>query len=357
MALKLKKQPGLTNRDIVLPSNGYAYRTFPTLIGGQINVRAFNWEIESLMFGTSGDNTAKQYTRLCTLLSRLVDWPKGFQTGDLLEGDSAYIIMTARALTYPEQYHMFTTTCDHCGEKEEHKLKIPEHLPQNLYPQDFRGYVEYTTFNDNVVNLRFLTLSDDTNCLRMSRERAQKNIIADDAVENDYQLNRLCMALESANGEKPANLEEARVFFKSMPTDEREELAQAHRVHAPGINSKLSLRCPHCNEKYETFIPITMEFFRPRSRTIRTELPGGVRIGIPGPDQRLADIDGTGSADNAADLNRHQGGGVESPERSNEAISTIERLKQSAASGTPHQSPLQVKPEMVPIIQPVVIQK
>src|ERR1700757_4176725 len=109
MSLKLKHPPGISNRSIVLPSAGYPYRQFPALQGGQINVKAFTYEIESLMFGATGDNTAKQYAKLVQLLQRLVEWPKGFNPGDLLEGDSAFIVMTARALTYPEQYHTFET--------------------------------------------------------------------------------------------------------------------------------------------------------------------------------------------------------------------------------------------------------
>lgn len=313
MSLKLKKPPGLSNRTITLPTSGYPYRAFPELRGGIINVRAFTYEIESLMFGTTGDNTSKQYAKLCLLLSKLVDWPKGFNPGDLLEGDSAFVVMTARALTYPEQYHTFETTCDACGEKESHNLKIPDHLPQNRYPEDFRGFATFTTFNDNVIDMRFLSLNEDTECLRMSRTRAAKGIISDDAQENDYQLNRLSLALLTANGDKPSTLEEARTFFKEMPTDEREEIIRALRLNAPGLNSRLTIRCPKCNEMYEAFIPITMDFFRSRSRTIRTELPGGVLLSVPGPDQQRISTNGTGTEDHATDPRRDEGGGDESP--------------------------------------------
>jgi hypothetical protein len=307
MALKLKNPPGLSNRTITLPSAGYPYRAFPDLRGGQINVKAFTYEIESLMFGATGDNTAKQYAKLCLLLQKLVEWPRGFNPGELLEGDSTFIVMTARALTYPEQYHTFETACDHCGEKESHNLKIPDHLPQNRYPEDFRGYATFTTFNENVLDMRFLTLNDDSECLRMSRTRVQKNIISDDAQENDYQLNRLSIGLISANGEKPATLEEARSFFKEMPADERDEIMRAVRLNAPGLNSRLTIRCPKCNEMYEAFIPITMDFFRSRSRTIRTELPGGVCIGVPGPDQRSISSNGAPATGHAPDPRRDEG--------------------------------------------------
>jgi len=316
MALKLKNPPGLSNRTITLPSAGYPYHAHPALRGGQINVKAFTYEIESLMFGAGGDNTAKQYAKLCLLLSKLVEWPRGFNPGELLEGDSTFIVMTARALTYPEQYHTFETACDACGEKESHNLKIPDHLPQNRYPEDFRGYATFTTFNENVLDMRFLTLNDDAECLRLARTRVQKNLIDADAQENDYQLNRLGIALINANGEKPANLEEARSFFKAMPTDERDEIIRAVRLNAPGLNSRLTIRCPKCNEMYEAFIPITMDFFRSRSRTIRTELPGGVCIGVPGPDQRIVTPNGSTAPGLSPDLRRDEGGRGQGAERS-----------------------------------------
>jgi len=344
MALKLKNPPGLSNRTITLPSAGYPYRAFPELRGGQINVKAFTYEIESLMFGATGDNTAKQYAKLCLLLNKLVEWPRGFNPGELLEGDSTFIVMTARALTYPEQYHTFETTCDACGEQESHNLKIPDHLPQNRYPEDFRGYATYTTFNENVLDMRFLTLNDDSECLRMSRTRAQKNIIDSDAQDNDYQLNRLSMALITANGEKPQNLEEARGFFKEMPTDERDEIIRAVRLNAPGLNSRLTIRCPKCNEMYEAFIPITMDFFRSRSRTIRTELPGGVRIGVPGPDQRSVSLNGTATEGHAPDSRRNEGGGSQGP-----TGGTPAPLAPAGANGPP-------APPPPPKTQPSIVQ-
>ena len=158
MPLKLNKPPGPTTKEITLPSEGYPYPQ-PELKGGKILVKAFDFDTESLMYGTS-DSSAKQFARLCTLLSRITTWPPGFRTQDLLEGDSAFIVMAARSLTYPEQKYDFETTCDHCGEKEPYSLRIPDELPQNRSPADFMGYITLETFNTNIIKLRLLNLTD-----------------------------------------------------------------------------------------------------------------------------------------------------------------------------------------------------
>ena len=110
MPLKLNKPAGPSTKEITLPSEGYSYPQ-AELKGGKIVVRAFDFDTESLMYGTS-DSSAKQFARLCTLLSRITVWPPGFRTQDLLEGDSAFIVMAARSLTYPEQKYDFETACE-----------------------------------------------------------------------------------------------------------------------------------------------------------------------------------------------------------------------------------------------------
>jgi hypothetical protein len=280
--LKLNKPAGPSTKEITLPSEGYPYPQ-PELKGGKVLVRAFDFDTESLMYGTS-DSAAKQFARLCTLLSRLTTWPPGFRTQDLLEGDSAFVVMAARSLTYPEQKYDFETTCEHCGEKEPFSLRIPDELPQNRYPADFLGFISLETFNKNSLKMRFLTLADDAECTRISRDRIAKKVIKEEIFDSDYDINRLCFHLVEANGSKPENMEDSRQFFMKMASDERGEVVRVMRRNAPGISSVLTIDCPKCNGQYEAFVPLSADFFRSGPGTIRTVLPGGVRIGSFGPD-------------------------------------------------------------------------
>jgi hypothetical protein len=282
MPLKLNKPAGPSTKEITLPSEGYPYPQ-PELKGGQLLVRAFDFDTESLMYGTT-DSTVKQFARLCTLLSRITTWPPGFKTAELLEGDSAFIVMAARSLTYPEQKYNFETSCEHCGEKEPFSLRIPDELPQNRYPADFLGYITLDTFNKNTLKMRFLTLADDAECTRISRDRVAKKAIKEDLFDSDYEINRLCFHLVEANGGKPENMEDSRQFFMKMSSDERAEIVRSLRRHAPGISSVLTINCPKCNGQYEAFVPLSADFFRPGAGTVRTILPGGVRISCFGPD-------------------------------------------------------------------------
>jgi hypothetical protein len=235
------------------------------------------------MYGTS-DSAAKQFARLCTLLSRITTWPPGFRTQDLLEGDSAYIVMAARSLTYPEQKYDFETACDHCGEKEPFSLRIPDELPQNRYPADFLGYITLDTGNKNTIKMRFLTLSDDAECTRITRDRIAKKVIKEELFDSDYDINRLCFHLVEANGSKPENMEDSRQFWMHMASDERGEVMRAIRRNAPGIASVLTINCPKCNGTYEAFVPLSADFFRSGPGVVRAVLPRGVRIGSFGPD-------------------------------------------------------------------------
>jgi hypothetical protein len=280
--LKLNKPAGPSTKQITLPSEGYPYPQ-TELKGGQLLVRAFDFDTESLMYGIA-DSSAKQFARLCTLLSRITTWPPGFKTADLLEGDSAFIVMAARSLSYPEQKYDFETTCDHCGEKEPYSLRIPDELPQNRYPADFLGSITLDTFNKNSLKMRFLTLADDAECTRIARDRIAKKAIKEELFDSDYEINRLCFHLVEANGTKPENMEDSRQFFMKMASDERGEIVRAMRRHAPGISSMLIINCPKCNGQYEAFIPLSTDFFRPGPGTVRTILPGGVRINCFGPD-------------------------------------------------------------------------
>jgi len=235
------------------------------------------------MYGIA-DSSAKQFARLCTLLSRITTWPPGFKTAELLEGDSAFIVMAARSLSYPEQKYDFETTCDHCGEKEPFSLRIPDELPQNRYPADFLGFITLDTFNKNTLKMRFLTLADDAECTRIARDRVAKKAIKEELFDSDYEINRLCFHLVEANGSKPENMEDSRQFFMKMASDERGEVVRAMRRHAPGISSTLAMICPKCNGRYEAFVPLSTDFFRPGAGIVRTILPGGVRINCFGPD-------------------------------------------------------------------------
>jgi hypothetical protein len=339
MPLKLNKPPGPSSKEIVLPSKGYPYKDFPDLAGGAVLVKAFTFDTEALMYGTS-DSSTKQFSRLLEVLKKIAVWPAGFKPAKLLEGDSAIVVMTARALSYPEQTHVFETTCEHCGKPESHRLQIPQQLPQNCYPADFNGKLKITTFNENTIEMRFLTLEDDSECLRLTRDRVNLKLVPEDAFDADYQLHRLAIALVSANGEKPDNMDDARSFFKAMPFDEREEIHRVIRKHAPGLSSMLTIKCPNpdCEETYEAFLPLTMDFFRPRSGAVRAELPAGVRIGVSGPND--------------------PGKGASSPTPNNDVrVSSGEERggEETGGGSAPPQAPVK-PPKPIPAVRPMITQ-
>jgi hypothetical protein len=298
--LTSKKPPGPSTKTIVLPSEGYPYTGYPDLLGGNILVKAFTYDIESLMYG-SQDSPSKQYARLLLVLKRIAEWPKEFEVKKLLEGDSAFIVTAARSISYPDQTYDFETTCDVCKEPETHHLRIPEQLPQNRYVSDFKGYITLETFNDNVLDIRFLTLEDDQECLRITRDRVSKKFVSEEMFDADYDLNRLGFHLLRANGQKPDHLEDARNFFKGLPFDEREEIKRTIRKHSPGLSSTFSINCPKCGNVYEAYMPLNMDFFRAGTRTIRVELLGGVRLGVKGPNDFSGKPNSAPKTNNAAD--------------------------------------------------------
>lgn len=306
MPLKLNRPPGPSSRDIILPSEGFAY---PELKGGNILVKAFTYDTESLMYGTS-ETPTKQYARLLAVLERIAVWPKGFKLSRLLEGDSSYVVMTARSLSYPDQRYTFETQCEHCSESESHSLRIPEELPQNRYPSDFKGFITLTTFNDNRLDMRFLTLEDDSECLRLSRERVAKKAILPEALDADYALSRLGFSLLRANEAKPESLEEAREFFRAMPFDEREETQRTLRQHTPGLSSQLTIRCPKCNQTYEAYMPMTIDFFRSGpERRVRASVERGFRANVFGPNAVCEGTDSPTEKSDVGILDPDAGGG------------------------------------------------
>jgi len=336
VSLKLNKPAGPSTKSITLPSEGYPYPQ-TELKGGQLVVRAFDFDTESLMYGVA-DSSAKQFARLCTLLSRITTWPPGFKTADLLEGDSAFIVMAARSLTYPEQKYDFETTCDHCGEKEPFSLRIPDELPQNRYPADFPGFITLDTFNKNTLKMRFLTLADDAECTRITRDRIAKKAIKEELFDSDYEINRLCFHLVEANGSKPENLEDSRKFFMGMASDERGEIVRSMRRHAPGISSVLIINCPKCNGQYEAFVPLSTDFFRPGAGAVRTVLPRGVRINSFGPDDFRDKPPGPNTADHdRVPYSMEKGGGGGAKTGGEEKVT--EKKADTSESGGPDNPP------------------
>lgn len=282
MSLKLKNPIQQVTREITLPSEGYPYEG--QIPGGKVLVSSFTHRTETAMYQpVTGAN--KELTRTLAILKDVCKFPGDFNPRNLLEGDLAYIMLTARSLSYPETYE-FDTTCPHCGFVEKHNIKIPEEVPLNRYPSDFAGTLKVRTFNDNELELRFLTVSEDAEASRLARDRVAKGFVpkTPEAEEADQVLNRLCIQLVGLNGESAAtaSMEEKRKVFNDMMLDERNSVLEMLSRYAPGITQQIVVKCPECGESYESVMPMTDAFFRPRRKSVSNELPGGVRLGVIG---------------------------------------------------------------------------
>lgn len=299
--LKLKAQPRPTKDETFLPSGGYPYGDL--LPDGRIIVSAFSWATEQLLFQGPQGKGKKQYSRYLDAIKQVADLPPDLSPKDLLGADMMYILLKARSLSYGESF-TFASTCPSCGNKETVTVKIPEGMPHNRYPYDFREdpYIDYETTVGNEIRIGFLRIKDELECETTIRSKVTSKQIPQDQFDSELARYQLAAHVKFVNGEKVTSIEDV-VNWLDKSLQEKEEISSILQELAPGVSYSIPMVCEvaECAHEYNAWMPIGSDFFRPRKRVNTKKLPAGVRIGVFGEDARCEVSPGSGTSDVSGD--------------------------------------------------------
>jgi len=254
MAISKSKGPRKTQQ-YTLPSMGYKYpKEFP---GGKVGVHSFNFDVEQILAGDAdGQLKMNQITPL------VIDLPEGFKVGELLVADQFYLLMAARAMSFGEEYS-FTTVCPTCGALEKHLYTLPDGLPVNVLPPDFKEPLEFELPGcKDIVGIRFLTIDDEMMIANYAKQRKANH---PDAGDPGYKC-RLAKHIVHVNEEKPTDLNDAIDYVAGLDGRDPAEFRYQVDTKSPGIRPLLKVQCPKdgCGVIYDAVFRVTAEFFRPQ---------------------------------------------------------------------------------------------
>lgn len=329
MALNITNKPPVVTEEITLPSSGYLYEG--KIPNGILLIKALDWNAERYLFKAIEKGGSNELRSLCEVVKRVAHLPEGFNVESLLESDLHYIILKTRSLSYGESYE-FDATCSQCGKTEKVTLRIPDELPTNRFPADCDGLASITTSENNKVDIQFLTVKSVLTCESITRNRIATNLISKESYDDDFATNRIAAHIYAVNGGKPDNLDESRQWLNSISLIERNQIVSFINECTPGINYKIQMVCEFCKDSYELLMPVTVSFFRPKSRENERKLPRGFRSSVYGKDERSEFTSSAGkeilsgavggSGEVKSGSNESSASKVETPKKSTNAKST-----------------------------------
>jgi hypothetical protein len=239
--------------ELKLPSAGITYGPdFPDTV----TIKPFSIRTEAVLNGNTG-----ALEKMQAIATAVASFGSAGYPSDMLVADQYFVLAVARALTYGENYE-FSTKCPACGATERVSLKVPEHLPVRVWdkskPPTLSVKLPHTK---DVVEFRYITVSDEIAIQQY--EKQLRNAGGDGpAIDDMVFVRRQSKQIVSVNGGKPDDIAEADAYASSITGADMAALQDAIDANLPGIQYRWKLSCDKCGHKYETFIPITQDFFR-----------------------------------------------------------------------------------------------
>ncbi len=258
MPIKSNRQGPRISQDYKLPSGGYRYEGL--LPGGNIKVHAFNFDAEQILAG-SGDGL----TKMSQILPIIADLPEGLPVGKILSGDQLFIVLAARSMSFGTEYS-FGSTCPTCSTRENHKFTLPDGLPINYLPEDFKEpvVIDLPTSKDKV-GIRFLTVDDEMSVNNYARQQKLNGTDPGDPGYKFRLAKHIVYVNDPENG-KPSNMQEAIDYLSSLDGQDPYTFRSSIETKQPGLSPLIKVQCPNasCGEVYEVTFKMTAEFFRPK---------------------------------------------------------------------------------------------
>ncbi len=233
-----------------LPSKGKLYPVgHPLHNKDSIEIKQMTAKEEDIL--TSESYIKKGVVLEKFLESILVD--KNIKSEDLSVSDRSAIFLAARILAYGPEYKVIVT-CPKCSKQKELAYDLLQSPKISAFPEDL-AITENGTFFVELpvtkwkVECRALTGRDEN--------KVEKNKVAETGIS--AQLKSIIVSINSVTDKKM--LEEA---VDVLPAKDSRFLRSKYKEIVPTVRFSIELEC-ECENSSEVDVPITLEFFWPKS--------------------------------------------------------------------------------------------
>jgi hypothetical protein len=203
------------------------------------------------------------------LQSLIVD--KRIKVGNLLIGDKNAILIMTRTLAYGAQYSA-RVVCPHCEEPSvfEFDLLNGTHIhPDDIDAPEIEGFtkVDDSTFGfilpktQVLAQVRLLTGADENFLSGVITARKKQKLLGH--LGDSILIEQMKRTIVSLNGiTDRAQIDQ---FIMNMPAADSRHFRSVYAKLTPNYDLKQEYTCPSCDEFSDMEVPLTAEFFWPKS--------------------------------------------------------------------------------------------
>jgi phage FluMu protein Com len=246
---------------VELPSGGLFYAEgHPLHNTDSIEIRYMTTKEEDIL---TNQSYIKNGTAVDKLLQSVIVAPK-VNVSDILVGDKNALTVACRVHGYGPEY-ITKFACPSCGEQNEHMFDLNEieHIDFAANLQEFSAEIDYTqqrvtlTIPRTKTVLELKILKDTTDSTRKgksSRKKQKESFV----VTKQYEK-----MIHSVNGNSDPNY--VKSYINSMTALDSRYLRSAYGKIVPGVDFKCDFECSDCDHQAEVEVPLTADFFWPKS--------------------------------------------------------------------------------------------
>ena len=249
-----KEKPKFPTEIVPLPSGGKYYPDGHPLSSGEVEVKYMTAKEEDIL---TSQNLIKQGKVIDVLLDSLVQGD--FDMNDMLIGDKNAVMIAARVLGYGKDYE-FEMEDPTTGEKEKQVLDLTTLDHKEI---DFDGDYTFELPNSKrVLGWKFITQRDEN---EISEElKALRKITKKSGIEQEV-TTRLRKVITSVDGDESVGVVNNFVNNEFLSRD-----SKAFRDYLLSVTPDVDLNIIvdfSSGEEVEVTVPMTVEFFWPKSWT------------------------------------------------------------------------------------------
>lgn len=246
--------PGMSSETFYLPSRNLLYGD---KFDGHFNLRMFTTREERLRL--SSRDTFLQ--TMCAVLNNCITTDNGYNvdTKMFTEFDFIYTMYMSRIISYGHNYNI-EVTCPYCYSKFRHTVDL-DSLPIDYLEDDFKEPITIgpLPMSKDTITVKILRIKDR---IEIDKEATEIRITNPD-YEGDPSYNLRLEHLIVAVNDKELNIQEKKDYVEYLPAIDSQYINYKMNKIKAGINTDITVECPHCHETTETSLSINSTFFRP----------------------------------------------------------------------------------------------
>lgn len=249
--------------EVTLPSRGVRYGG--KLPGGLVRVGGITLKEEKILAG----NAANPERKVNLILQNCVDLGPSMTHAELLVSDRQYLLFKVRQISYGPLYG-WQHQCGGCKKSFRVEIDLRNFAAKVLEDTDVEPFYVDLPIRGHRLGLRTLRGSDEEAISQFIGAMGDKANLDSDGDPSYY--HRLAMSIESVDGEPMKALANAVKYLTNPQLESADSftIRDAIDQNDCGLEMKMAITCAYCgNHEADAGIPLSAEFFRPTTASIR----------------------------------------------------------------------------------------